>query len=131
MITLSRRTDSNTRKVWENFAHNHPDHVWFYDASLQDNALNPYFAFLASSKLIFVTEESTNMLTEAYSTPAPVYRLKMAGEAGKFQKLYDKLEALRDIPTLDETLSASETLYEPLRETDRIAAHVWDRYQQS
>lgn len=130
LITLSRRTDDTARDAWTKFANAHSDQVWFYDEKTANTDPNPYFSFLAASDLIFVTEESTNMLTEAYGTTAPVYRLSMAGQAGKFQQLYESLENYRNTPPLSEILNTPKQSYEPLRETDRITALVWTHYQQ-
>ena len=91
---------------------------------------NPYFAFLAASDIIFVTQDSTNMLTEAYATTAPVYRLNMAGQTGKFQKLYKALDDFRETPPLSATLNNAKISYEPLRETDRMAAHLLEAVSQ-
>ena len=129
-ITLSRRTDDSTRQAWTQVARDHSDKIWFYDETTHDAEPNPYYAFLATSDIIFVTQDSTNMLTEAYCVTAPVYRLNMAGQTGKFQKLYDGLDGFRDTPPLSTTLNSSKISYEPLRETDRIAALVWENYQQ-
>ncbi|MEP6342329.1 MAG: mitochondrial fission ELM1 family protein [Maricaulaceae bacterium] len=129
-ITLSRRTDDVSRKAWTKLSNDHSDKIWFYDEETMGAERNPYFAFLAASDIIFVTQDSTNMLTEAYATTAPVYRLNMAGQVGKFLKLYDALDEFRDTPPLDATLNSAKISYEPLRETDRIAASMLDSYSQ-
>jgi len=85
---------------------------------------NPYFAFLYHADKIFVTEDSTNMLTEACATGKPVFRLSMTGKAGKFQKLYDVLETRCHVrPATGSDLSSVE--YEPLNETAVAAEKVW------
>ena len=85
---------------------------------------NPYFAYLNRANMIFVTEESTNMLTEACATGKPVFRLPMKGYAGKFKTLYDTLEArCRVVSAIDSDLS--HQAYEPLDETDLAARKLW------
>ena len=130
LITLSRRTDDVSRKTWTKFSRDYSDKIWFYDEEAMGAEPNPYFAFLAASDIIFVTQDSTNMLTEAYATTAPVYRLDMAGHTGKFQKLYAELDGFRDTPPLSETLKIPKASYKPLHETDRVAAHLWDAFSQ-
>ncbi|MGB3456136.1 MAG: ELM1/GtrOC1 family putative glycosyltransferase, partial [Litorimonas sp.] len=70
-----------------------------------------------------VTEDSTNMLTEAAATGKPLLRLPMAGTPGKFQALYDKLETLCGVRRWS-GIDALPAAYAPLRETQRIAARV-------
>ena len=50
---------------------------------------NPYFAFLAGADYILVTEDSTNMATEAASTGKPVFVLKMDGHSLKFRLFHE------------------------------------------
>jgi len=88
---------------------------------------NPYFAYLHHADMIFVTEDSTNMLTEACTTGKPVFRLPMSGEPGKFAKLYERLEdrcRLRSAIGTDLTPQS----YEPLQEAERAAKFVWERF---
>ena len=132
-ITLSRRTHKMAQTAWTTLANENSDKIWFYDPQLHDNP-NPYFAFLAVADRIFVTQESTNMLTEACYTGRPVHRLSMSGKVGKFEKLYDKLGGLSpplDIKALSGSLKDDPTgsqIYTPLRETDHIANIVWDKF---
>ena len=128
LITLSRRTDEQTRAAWVEFVAAHKDHVWLYDERADDAGANPYFAFLAASDIIFVTQDSTNMLTEAYYTGAPVYRLSTSGKTGKFETLYNALDKLRPQPPLLETLTNAPQSYSPLNETDRMAKILWNKY---
>jgi len=71
-----------------------------------------------------VTEDSTNMLTEACVTGKPVYRLPMSGQAGKFQTLYDALERRCGVTPYEGQLNGKA--YPPLDETTRMAEVVWD-----
>ena len=114
--------------AWVEFAAAHKDHVWLYDERADDAGANPYFAFLAASDIIFVTQDSTNMLTEAYYTGAPVYRLSTSGKTGKFETLYNALDKLRPQPPLLETLTNAPQSYSPLNETDRMAKILWNKY---
>ncbi|WP_421787671.1 mitochondrial fission ELM1 family protein [Hyphobacterium sp.] len=120
MITTSRRTPAPMMSALRELA---ADSVcWLYDGEGD----NPYFAFLAAADRIFVTEESTNMLTEAAFTGAPVFNLPLTGNPGKFRHLHAALEshgALR--PFLGRF---DQWSYPPLDETGRIASLMKDRF---
>ncbi len=140
MITTSRRTPEFAQKAFKALAAHH-DNIWLHSNERTGHAPNPYFAFLGGADIILVTQDSTNMLTEACATGKPVFTLAMMGKAGlgkadegkfgKFQQLYDRLTSRCHVVPyagqLPERLSGSD--YEPLNETARIAAKLWDRYQ--
>ena len=121
LISTSRRTPAFAQKDWEDLAQEH-DHIWLYDGG----KANPYIAFLGGAEFIFVTEDSTNMLTEAASTGKTVFRLPMHGKAGKFQTLYDRLLERCHIGPFNGHLTPTE--YEPLAETARIAEKFWAHF---
>lgn len=119
LITTSRRTPDFAILDWKRFASDH-DHVWLHDGE----GPNPYFAFLGGADMILVTEDSTNMLTEACTTGKPVYRLPMSGRAGKFEVLYKSLESRCGVTGYDGQLAGQD--YEPLNETSRVAEVLWE-----
>lgn len=122
LITTSRRTPNTARAAWEDFASDDGS-IWLHTP---DSAgANPYFAFLGAADVLFVTEDSTNMLTEACATGKPVYRLPMDGKPGKFQQLYDALGARCGVKRWDGKLDVG--LYPALDETSRIAERVLAR----
>lgn len=117
MITVSRRTpDDFTAALAHRFARD--DGVWLHGGQ----GPNPYFAFLHFADWIFVTEDSTNMLTEAASTGTPVYRLPLDGDPGKFKRLYGELEAADAVRPFLGRLERWD--YTPLHETGRAAQRV-------
>lgn len=120
MVTTSRRTPAGL--VRELAALAEYDRCDFYTGEGD----NPYFAFLGSADLIFVTEDSTNMLTEAAFTGRPVYSLPLEGNPGKFRLLHAGLEA-RDAlrPFLGRL---DDWTYAPLDETRRIATLLAERF---
>lgn len=126
-ITLSRRTDEDSRHAWRSLKARYKTKIWLYDAAQDGHALNPYFAFLAAADIIAVTEDSTNMLTDGCITGRPVYRLPMAGAPGKFKQLYSTLAARCHVMTL--TALTPPTPYAPLDETGRIAKITHDLYE--
>jgi len=122
LVTVSRRTPEFARNAWNKFASDHQN-VWLHDGE----GPNPYFAFLGGAEMILVTEESTNMLTEACATGKPVFRLPMSGKAGKFQILYNALETRCGVTRYAGQLEGGD--YLPLDETSRIAQMVWSRFE--
>lgn len=122
LITTSRRTPDTARAAWEEFAKDDGS-TWLHTPDSEEP--NPYFAFLGGADVLFVTEDSTNMLTEACTTGKPVYRLPMDGKPGKFQQLYDALEARCGVKGWGGTLDAKP--YSALDETTRIAERVLER----
>jgi len=122
LITVSRRTPEFAQLAWKKVASEHK-HVWLYDGE----GPNPYFAFLGGAEMILVTEDSTNMLTEACATGKPVFRLPMSGKAGKFQTLYDALEARCGVTRYAGQLGGGD--YPPLDETSCIAKMLWSRFE--
>lgn len=123
MISPSRRTPDWAVQSFADLARQHND-IWLYEGG-EDN---PYFAFLAGAQLVLVTEESTNMLTEACATGRPVYRLPMDGPPGKFNKLYAALEARCGLLPYTDDVAAPG--YPPLIETQDAAAALWERFEQ-
>lgn len=117
MITVSRRTpDRLVSRLTDRLGD--AQRVWLHTGE----GANPYFAFLKHADWIVVTEDSTNMLTEAASTGTPVYRLGLDGHPGKFIHLYEELESMGAVrPWLGEL---EEWTYEPLDETARAAHEV-------
>ena len=82
--------------------------------------------FLGGAEMILVTEDSTNMLTEACATGKPVFRLPMSGKAGKFQQLYDALETRCGVVRYDGQMQGED--YAPLNETARVSKIIWERF---
>lgn len=115
LVTTSRRTPEFARKDWARLASGH-DRVWLYGG----DGPNPYFAFLGAADMILVTEDSTNMLTEACALGKPVYRLPMGGAPGKFTQLYEALESRCGAAAYDGQMGGKD--FAPLLETQRVAA---------
>lgn len=122
LITTSRRTPEWALKDYK-LLDSDNNKVWAYSGE----GPNPYFAFLGGADIILVTEDSTNMLTEAASTGKPVYTLPMQGKAGKFKQLYESLEEHCNIRPFDGNLNLEK--YAPLEETQRIAQRLWAHYE--
>jgi len=124
-LTSSRRTPVPAYKYFALFDDDF-DKFHFYTG----RGPNPYFAYLHHADMIFVTEDSTNMLTEACATGKSVFRLPMPGQPGKFQILYDALaKRCRLRPAIGTDLLPQT--YTPLNETKRAAAFIWDKYNKT
>jgi mitochondrial fission protein ELM1 len=122
LITASRRTPQFAKDAYQNLASNNVE-VWFADGDGE----NPFFAMLGAGDAILVTEDSTNMLTEACATGKPVFTLPLSGRAGKFSQLYDRLtERCNVVPFLGNIESPP---YLALKETERAARELLDRYE--
>ena len=122
LITTSRRTPDWAIQDYK-LLDSDNDAVWVYTG----DGPNPYFAFLGGADIILVTEDSTNMLTEAASTGKPVFTLPMQGKAGKFEGLYQSLANRCHIRPYDSNLESPK--YEPLTETQRMALQLWAHYE--
>ena len=124
MVTTSRRTPGAAARRWRELGAR--DDVWLYEGVGE----NPYGTFLATADVVLVTEDSTNMLSEACGAGVPVFRLSMnrksgSGEPGKFAQLYAALEDRCGVvvwPGAVPELGRRE----PLDETSRVARLVWE-----
>jgi hypothetical protein len=120
MLTFSRRTPDAAKAAMTAGLVDLPGIIW------DGTGANPYFAFLAAADYILVTEDSTNMATEAASTGKPVFILKMEGDHPKFRAFHESLEhhgAARPFGG-----GFHRWAYEPLQETDRAAKEIWARF---
>jgi len=116
LVTFSRRTPEPAKRALNEALSPLPGWVW------DETGENPYFAFLAAADVILVTEDSTNLATEAAFTGRPVMLLAMDGrseklarfhadlaERGVLRRFRGKLETWTYSP-LDETARAAEEL---------------------
>ena len=85
LVSYTRRTPARARDVMTPILSTLPGIVW------DGNGDNPYFAFLAAADAILITEESTNLATDAAATGAPVFVLPMAGRSPKLQSFHRDL----------------------------------------
>jgi mitochondrial fission protein ELM1 len=75
-----------------------------------------------------VTEDSTNMATEAASTGKPVFILKMDGQSLKFRLFHEELRQIGATRPYEGLLQSFS--YEPLQETERVATQIVARRAQ-
>lgn len=119
LMTFSRRTPQKARDLLFARLNHLPGIIWDGEGD------NPYFAFLQAADYILVTEDSANMATEAASTGKPVFIVKMDGSSLKFRLFHEELEAKGAARPWAGAFHG--WTYEPLRETDRLAAEILTR----
>jgi mitochondrial fission protein ELM1 len=116
LMTFSLRTPEPARALLTARLRHLPGIIWDGEGD------NPYFAFLAAADYILVTEDSTNMATEAASTGKPVFILKMDGQSLKFRMFHEELE--RQGAARPYGGAFHGWTYDPVDETGRAAAEV-------
>jgi mitochondrial fission protein ELM1 len=124
LLTTSRRTPDWAVAEYRELA-SQENQMWFYEGGEP----NPYFAFLGAAETILVTEDSTNMLTEACTAGKSVLTLPMDGTPGKFEKLYSSLRTRCNVMRFDDTFKTPD--YPALSETNRAAQLVLDRLEKA
>jgi len=121
LLSFTRRTPAPARDTMRARLARLPGIIW------DDQGENPYFAFLAAADAILITEDSTNLATDAAATGRPVHVLPMVGPGNdKFRKFHAEL-ARRGI-TRPFDGAFADWRYPPLAETDRAAAEVLRRF---
>ena len=116
LMTFSRRTPVAAERILRERLRGYPGIIW--DGAGE----NPYFAFLAAADFIVVTQDSVNMVAEAASTGKPVYIAAVDGDQWR-KRLFHADLAERGVARPFKGVLEPFT-YEPLRETDRLAAEV-------
>ncbi len=116
LMTFSRRTPEPARALLTARLRHLPGMIWDGEGE------NPYFAFLAAADFILVTEDSANMATEAAATGKPVFIVKLEGQSLKFRLFHEALELQGAARPFGGAFHG--WTYEPLAETDRLAAEV-------
>jgi mitochondrial fission protein ELM1 len=119
MVSFTRRTPDAARLALTEGLAGATGWIW------DDQGDNPYFAFLAAADIILVTEDSTNLATDAATTGKPIHVLSMAGGGHKFDRFHEDLNR-RGIARRF-TGELSEWTYLPLDETTRAAREVLRR----
>ncbi|MEM9232740.1 MAG: mitochondrial fission ELM1 family protein [Pseudomonadota bacterium] len=121
LITPSRRTSELVKAHLRDAL---PD-AWVWDGAHMGRLENPYFGMLGLAERFYVTGESANMLTDAAFTGKPVHLLPLEGGAPKWMRFHHSLE---EYGVLSPTAGPEDQwTYEPLRETDRVAAEILRR----
>jgi uncharacterized protein len=121
LVSFTRRTPEAARRILTEKLAALPGWIW------DGTGENPYFAFLAAADAILVTEDSTNLATDAAATGKPVHVLSMSGGSRKFADFHAELNqrgVARPFAGRLETWS-----YAPLDETNRAARELLRRFE--
>lgn len=121
LLSFTRRTPGPARQAMRTALARLPGIIW------DDQGENPYFAFLAAADAILITEDSTNLATDAAATGKPVHILPMVGRGSdKFRKFHADLVRRGIARPFDDAFPA--WAYAPLAETDRAARELLRRF---
>lgn len=123
LVSFTRRTPAPAREAMTAALRTLPGIVW------DGTGENPYFAFLAAADTILVTEDSTNLATDAAATGKPLFVLPMAGRSAKLARFHAELQRRGVARPFVGELTAEP--YAPLLETDRAARELLRRYDGS
>lgn len=85
MVTTSRRTPTEIVTLFRTFAGQHNADFFADEAS---DGPNPYLAWLAYADFALVTEDSTNMMTDAAFFGLPIHLIKLEGGDARFDLLH-------------------------------------------
>ena len=119
LVSFTRRTPDAARRVLTEGLADVPGWIWDGEGD------NPYVAFLAAADMILVTEDSTNLATDAATTGKPVHVLAMQGGGRKFDRFHADLRERGMTRPFDGALERWE--YPPLNETNRAADELLRR----
>jgi mitochondrial fission protein ELM1 len=123
LLSFTRRTPEPARQAMTRALEGLPGVIW------DESGDNPYFAFLAAADAILVTEDSTNLATDAAATGKPLFALPMIGRSAKLARFHAELEQRGVARRFAGGLAADP--YPPLAETDRAARELLRRYDGS
>ena len=123
MVSFTRRTPRDAQVAMAAILSHLPGIVW------DGSGDNPYFAFLAEADAVLVTEDSTNLATDAAATGRPIFVLPMSGHSAKLDRFHADLRTRGIAQPFEGTLVGGR--YPPLAETDRAALEVLRRYDGS
>ena len=119
LVSFTRRTPEPARRVLTQELAATPGWIW------DGEGANPYLAFLSAADIILVTEDSTNLATDAATTGKPIHVLAMAGGGRKFDRFHQDLRG-RGIAR-PFTGALTTWTYPPLDETNRAASELLRR----
>ncbi|MET0295267.1 MAG: mitochondrial fission ELM1 family protein [Phenylobacterium sp.] len=121
LVTYSRRTPGPARRALTEALKDVPGWIW------DETGDNPYFGFLAWADAVLLTEDSTNLATEAAFTGKPVHLLYMQGRSEKLARFHADLAERGVLRRFAGRIE--QWVYPPLDETGRAAGEVVRRYE--
>ncbi len=117
-ITCSRRTPVGARVYFRQLADEIGARFW----ESERDGPNPYIAWLLFSEAAIVTEDSTNMLSDAAYFGLPVHMARLTGRSAKFDRLHESFIEKGIARWLHGGLES--WAYEPLREAEKVADRI-------
>ncbi|MFN7497193.1 MAG: ELM1/GtrOC1 family putative glycosyltransferase, partial [Hyphomonadaceae bacterium] len=122
LITTSRRTPKPAEDLFRAFAFT--SGADFFANETRDGP-NPYLAWLAQAEAALVTEDSTNMMTDAAFFGIPIHLIKLEGGDAKFDRLHAAFIERGAARWFSGSLTAWS--YAPIRDAMAIAEAIQDR----
>ena len=116
-VTCSRRTPQICRDIIKAGLEGIPHH--FYDGKSGDN---PYVGYLAHADVIFATNDSVNMISEAMCTGKPIYLLPLIGKSKRFSRFYESLIERKIVRYYEGEVDF--WTYPPMNETEKAARYI-------
>lgn len=117
-ITCSRRTPVPARAHFRAMADEVGAKFW----EGPSDGDNPYLAWLLFSDAAIVTEDSTNMLSDAAYFGLPIHMARLTGRSDKFDRLHESFISKGIARWLHGGLETWS--YKPLREADKVADKI-------
>lgn len=128
LVSTSRRTDKNHIKLLQD---NLEVKNYFYN--FNDGGDNPYLGFLALAEYFIVSADSVSIISDCLSTGKPVYIYQqnrlLSKKHRKFLEYLDQMDYTRLLT--NDLLSLDKWQYQPLKEAERLAKIIKERYNAS
>jgi mitochondrial fission protein ELM1 len=122
-VTTSRRTGEDNTTILRERLRAVPSYFW------DGTDDNPYLGLLALADAIVVTSDSISMVSEACATGKPVHVFDMGERHRKSRQFHTGL--MEHGITRRFAGKVEQWSYDPLNETDEIAAIVYDHFRQT
>ena len=120
LVSFTRRTPASAQSILTEGLAAVPGWIW------DGHGDNPYLAFLGAADIIVITEDSTNLATDAATTGKPIHVLPMGGGGRKFERFHEDLRRRGITRRFDGALTSWS--YPPLDETNRAARELLSRF---
>jgi mitochondrial fission protein ELM1 len=124
LITTSRRTPQAVVDLFRAWAGELGAQAKFFADEARDGP-NPYLAWLQVASAVLVTEDSTNMMTDAAFFGLPIHLLRLAGGDARFDRLHEAFIAAGCARWFDGDLTP--WTYPPIRDADVVARAILAR----
>ena len=122
MVTCSRRTGDENRKMLESELRNDTNYFW------DESSENPYLGLLSWADFLLVTADSASMISECCTTGKPVYMIDLEGGTKRISALHDHLIYYGALRRLSDVNGAFEPYdYEPLNDAQYVAEEIKKR----